>query len=275
MSGSGRSFKTLLYEADDRVAVITLNRPGKMNALSLELCAEMVAAVKRADEDPEVRVIVVNGAGGRAFSAGYDLAEEGPERPSIQGAFERYSHDLEFTYSVWNCSKPVIAMISGYCLAGGLELAQMCDIRYCSDDSLFGVVETRYSAGLSTLVMPWILGALSREFIYTGDMVDAETALRVGLVNRVFPKADLEQQTMKIAKRMSRVALAALQLNKRAINNTFETMGFGAALRYGVEVCGILDATETPEYRQFDELRRTKGIQAALAWRRALFSAYE
>lgn len=268
-------FTTLLYEADDRVAVITLNRPDKMNALSLELCAEMRDAVARADRDPEVRVLLIKGAGGRAFSAGYDLGEQGPERPSMQAAFERYSEDLDFTYSVWSCSKPVIAMISGYCLAGGLELAQMCDIRYCSDDSSFGVVETRYSAGLSTMVMPWIVGALSRELIYTGDMFDSQTALRIGLVNRVFSKADLEAESMKIAKRMSRVALAALQLNKRAINHTFETMGFRAALRYGVEMCGILDATETPEYRQFDELRRTQGIQAALAWRRALFGTYE
>jgi enoyl-CoA hydratase/carnithine racemase len=275
MSVAETPFETLLYEAEDRVAVITLNRPEKMNALSLELCAEMRGAVKRADQDPDIRVVLIKGAGGHAFSAGYDLGEGGSESHSIQDASERFNHDLDFTYSVWNCSKPVIAMISGYCLAGGLEFAQMCDIRYCSDDSLFGAVETRYSAGLSTLAMPWILGALSRELIYTGDMIDAQTALRIGLVNRVFPKADLEEQTMKIAKRMSRVALAALQLNKRAINNTFETMGFGVALRYGVEMCSVLDATETPEYRQFDELRRTKGVQAALAWRRALFSAYE
>ena len=275
MTAADTPYRTLLYEADDRVAVVTLNRPEKMNALSLELCAEMRGAVRRADEDPEIRVIIIKGAGDRAFSAGYDLGEEGPARPSVQDASERFSQDLDFAYSVWNCSKPVIAMISGYCLAGGLEFAQMCDIRYCSDDSTFGVVETRYSAGLSTLAMPWIVGALSRELIYTGDMIDAQTALRIGLVNRVFSKADLEEQTLKIARRMSRVALAALQLNKRAINNTYETMGFGSALRYGVEICTILDATETPEYKQFDALRRTKGIQAALAWRRALFSAYE
>jgi enoyl-CoA hydratase/carnithine racemase len=271
-------FKTLLYEADDRVAVITLNRPDKMNALSLELCAEMRVAVRTADQDPEVRVVVIKGAGDRAFSAGYDLTDsvelQGSER-GIDNWNSRLNHDLDFTYSVWNCSKPVIAMINGYCLAGGLEFAQMCDIRYASEDSRFAVIETRFSNGVATLAMPWIIGPLARELIYTGDMIDAATALRIGLVNRVFPKADVEAETMKIAKRMSRVALAALQWNKRAINNTFETMGFHAALKYGVEVCSILDGTETPEYQEFNTRRRGEGLQAALAWRRELFAPYE
>jgi enoyl-CoA hydratase/carnithine racemase len=268
-------FKTLLYEADDRVAVITLNRADKMNALSLELCAEMRVAVRTADDDPDVRVIVIKGAGDRAFSAGYDLGEEGSELKTIQDASDRLNHDLDFTYSVWNCSKPVIAMINGYCLAGGLEFAQMCDIRYASEDSRFAVIETRFSNGVATLAMPWVIGPLVSEMVYTGDRIDAATALRIGLVNRVFAKADIEAETMKIAKRMSRVALAALQWNKRAINNTYETMGFRAALKYGVEACSILDGSETPEYKEFNELRRGEGLQAALAWRTALFAPYE
>ena len=152
-----------------------------------------------------------------------------------------------FTFAPWNCSKPVIAMIDGFCLAGALEFAQMCDIRYCSQTSKFGVVETRFSNGIATYIMPWILGNRCRELIYTGDTFDAERAFRLGLVDRVFPKASLEAETMKIAKRMSRVALAALQWNKRAINNTFDTMGLRAALQYGVEACSLLDATGTPE----------------------------
>jgi len=269
------TFKNLLYNVDDRVAMITLNRPDKMNALSLELCGEMRQAVKAADSDPDVRVVIVKGAGGRAFSAGYDLGEEGSDLHGIEDASKRLNHDLDFTYSVWNCSKPTIAMIDGYCLAGGLEFAQMHDIRYCSDDSRFAVIETRFSAGVATMAMPWIIGALSRELIYTGDMVDAETALRIGLVNRVFPKAELEAEVMKIAKRMSRVALAALQWNKRAINNTYETMGFKAALAYGVEACAIMDSVGTPEMTQFDDIRREKGLQEALKWRRELFAQFE
>jgi enoyl-CoA hydratase len=269
-------YETLLYRADDRVAVITLDRPERMNALSQKLCAELPAAIQAADQDPDVRVVVITGAGGKAFSAGYDIKEsaEAPKRNLAEWR-DRLNRDLVFTFAPWNCSKPVIAMISGYCLAGALEFAQMCDTRYCSDDSKFGVVETRFSNGIATYIMPWILGNRCRELIYTGDTFDADRAFRLGLVDRVFPKAALEAETMKIAKRMSRVALAALQWNKRAINNTFDTMGLRAALQYGVEACSLLDAQGTPEYSTFDEIRRTKGLGEAMKWRDAQFAPFE
>ena len=270
------SYETITYERDERIATVTFNRPERLNAFSAKLRDEFVGAVAEADADPEIRVLVVTGAGGRAFSAGYDMKEsaEAPRRSASEWR-DRLSADCEFTYSVWRCSKPVIAMIDGFCLAGALELAQMCDIRYCSDDATFGVVETRFSNGIATLIMPWILGARCRELIYTGDRVDAAEALRIGLVNRVFPKAELRAGTMKIARRMSQVALACLQWNKRAINNVYETQGFQSAMRYGVEACTLMDATDTPEYRQFDELRRSKGLGTALEWRDEQFAPYE
>ena len=123
--------------------------------------------------------------------------------------------------------------------------------------------------------MPWVLGNRCRELIYTGDTFDAERAFRLGLVDRVFPKASLEAETMKIAKRMSRVALAALQWNKRAINNTVDTMGLRAALQYGVEACSLLDAAGTPEYSTFDEIRHSKGLGEAMKWRDAQFAPLE
>lgn len=269
-------YETILYDVDDRVARITLNRPDRLNALSQKLCAEVVEAVRTADRDPAVRVLIITGAGGKAFSAGYDIKEsaEAPKRTPPEWR-ERLNRDLRFTYSVWDCSKPVVAMISGYCLAGALEFAQMCDMRFASDDSKFGVVETRFANGIATYIMPWILGARCRRLIYTGDMIGADEAFRLGLVDGVFPKPTLAGETMKIAKRMSRVALEALQWNKRAINNTFETMGFRAAMQYGVEACAILDASDTPEYAAFDELRRTKGLSEALKWRDAQFAPYE
>ena len=274
MPSAAGPYTAIKYSTDDRVALITLNRPHRMNAMSLQLCSEVKQAVQAADEDPEVRVVVVTGAGGKAFSAGYDLSESEGER-TVETLTKRLNQDLQYTYSLWRCSKPTIAMISGYCLAGALELAQMCDVRYASDDSTFGVVETRFSAGIATMAMPWVVGARCRELIYTGDTFGAEEALRLGLVNRVFPKADLERETMKIAKRMSRVALAALQWNKRAINTTYEAMGFAAALQYGVEACTMMDATKTPEWRAFEEIRATQGVSEAIKWRTGLFAPFE
>ena len=271
------NYQDIVYAVDDRVAVITLNRPDRMNAFGRQLRDEFPDAVARADRDPEVRVIVVTGAGGRAFSTGYDQKEsaQSEQKKSVEEWRERMDSAYQFTRCVMDCSKPTIAVIDGYCLAGAMELAQMCDIRYCSDDARFGAIEARFSHGLATMIMPWIVGNHCRELIYTGDMFDAQEALRIGLVTRVYPKAYLAGETLKIAKRMSRVALSCLQWNKRALRETFEIMGQRAALRYGVEAAAIMDAQSSPEYDRFDEIRRTEGLSKANQWRDAQFKQFE
>lgn len=269
-------YETLLYHVDDRVAVITMNRPERMNSFSLKLRQEIVHAFKAADADPEARVVVIKGAGGKAFSAGYDIKETAVAKDRTLDDWRAIlGEEYEFCKSPWDCSKPVIAQIDGFCLAGGLEFAQMCDVRYCSPESKFGVVETRFSNGILMLAMPWVIGQLSREKIFTGDTFDAAEAMRIGLVNRVIPKADLEAETMKVAKRMSRVAMACLQWNKRAINQTYETMGMSAAMRYGFEACVMMDATETPEYKVFNKLRVEKGLNDALKHLKDTFAPFE
>jgi enoyl-CoA hydratase/carnithine racemase len=271
------NYQDVTYAVDDRVAVITLNRPDRMNAFGKQLRDEFPDAVARADQDPEVRVIVVTGAGGRAFSTGYDQKEsaQSEQKKSVEEWRGRMDSAYQFTRCVMDCSKPTIAVIDGYCLAGAMELAQMCDIRYCSDDARFGAIEARFSHGLATMIMPWIVGNHCRELIYTGDLFGAEEALRIGLVTRVYPKALLVPETLKIAKRMSRVALSCLQWNKRALRETFEIMGQRAALRYGVEAAAIMDAQSSPEYDRFDEIRRTEGLSKANQWRDAQFKQFE
>lgn len=270
------TYQHLLYAVDDRVVTITLNRPEYMNALSLALVDEIVAAVAEADRDPEIRVIVITGAGGKAFSSGYDIKESAkqPKRGLVEWR-ARMQRDLHFTYSVWDCSKPVIAVIDGFCLAGAFEFAMCCDIRYCSDSSKFGAVEARFSNGIATMIMPWLIGQRSRALIYTGDIIDASEAYRLGLVDKVFPKIELMSETTRIAKRMSRVAVDCLKWNKRAINQTFETMGLRNAIQYGSEACAILDSTGSPEADTFETIRRTDGLAAALKWRATQFSEYE
>lgn len=122
------------------------------------------------DVRPQSAGAVISGKGGKAFSAGYDIKEsaEVPRRTLAQWR-ARMQKDLKFTYSIWDCSKPVIAMIDGFCLDGALEFAQCCDVRYCSSDSRFGVIETRFSNGIAMMIMPWILGPRCRELIYSGD----------------------------------------------------------------------------------------------------------
>jgi enoyl-CoA hydratase/carnithine racemase len=270
------SYQQLLYAVDDRVARITLNRPERLNALSKLLVDEVMTALAEADADLEVRVVVIAGAGGRAFSAGYDIKEsaEAPRR-TLPEWRARMQKDIKFTYAPWDCSKPVICMIDGFCLAGALEFAQCCDLRYCSDDARFGAVEARFSNGIATMIMPWILGNRCRELIYTGDLFAADEAHRLGLVDRVFPKASLEAETIKVARRISRVSADCLKWNKRAINQTFEIMGLRSAIQYGSEACAIMDATGSPEAAQFDAIRREKGLGEALRWRDSVFAPYE
>lgn len=270
------NYQQLLYGVDDRVATLTLNRPQSHNALSQQLIAEITDAVKRADADPEVRVIVLTGAGGKSFSTGYDIKESAhkPQRTAAEWR-ARMQEDIRFNYTVWDCSKPVIALIDGYCLAGALELAMCCDIRYCSDSSTFAALEARFSNGIATMIMPWLIGQRSRALIYTGDSIDAEEAYRLGLVDKVFPKQHAHAEVLKIAKRMSRVSLDCLKFNKQAINQTFETMGLRSAIQYGSEVCAMMDTIGSPEAAQFHSIRREQGLSSALQWRTAQFAPYE
>jgi enoyl-CoA hydratase/carnithine racemase len=270
------SYEQLTYAVDDRVATLSLNRPERHNALSQILVDEIMAAVAQADADPEVRVLVVTGTGGKAFSAGYDIKESAakPKRTLAEWR-ARMQKDIRFTYSVWDCGKPVIAMIDGLCYAGALEFAMCCDIRYCSDDATFAAVEARFSNGIATMIMPWLIGQRSRALIYSGDTFDAAEAYRLGLVDKVFPKLSLRDEVTKIARRMSRVSLDCLRWNKRAINQTFETMGLRNAIQYGAEACAIMDSQGSPEAEAFDTIRRNDGLAAALKWRTEQFAPFE
>lgn len=264
------TYSATLYQVDDRVAWITLNRPNKLNALTPGLCAEFQNALAEADRDPDARVIVIKGAGERAFSAGYDLGEEGKERDQQQ-VLEDWN---SFVHSVWNCSKPVIAMINGYCLAGAMDLVQMCDIRYCSDDSRFGAVEVRFAKSLLTLpALSSVIGQRCRELIFTGDAFDAQEAYRLGLVSRVFPKKSLEEEVTRIAKRMSRVAMPTLTWTKKALNNTLLAAGFDSAMRYSLQANLLIEKSES-EFAHFIELSRTD-VKAAIKWREAIFAPFE
>ncbi|MGY4335147.1 enoyl-CoA hydratase/isomerase family protein [Bradyrhizobium sp. LM2.9] len=166
------------YEVDDRVARITLNRPKKMNAISIRLRKEFHNALTAADGDPEVRVILISGAGGRAFSAGFDLNDEDAE-VKAGGEKQRTVNDwktivddcFEFLSSPFKCSKPVIAMVNGYCLGGAMDLTSMCDLRYCSDDAQFGAVEIRFGQPGHDDVDPMGHGAtLSRIDVHWGSV---------------------------------------------------------------------------------------------------------
>jgi enoyl-CoA hydratase/carnithine racemase len=271
--GADTGYDAILYERRGPVAVVTLNRPAVLNALSAGLIRDVHAAFDRLEADDGVRVAVLRGAG-RAFSAGYDLKESGADPP--RGVLEwraRLERDVRFTLRVWDCPKPVIAAVHGYCLAGACDLAMMCDLTIAAEGTLFGEPEIRFGSGVVTLAMPWVVGMKkTRELLYTGsDRLTAEEALALGLVNRVVPAARLESETLALAEEIARNDPEAVRLTKLALNRTYERMGIKDALAMNLELDTIMEAAETPMRREFNRVRAAEGLRAALAWRDARF----
>lgn len=266
------SYHTILYDVQDHILKLTFNRPEKLNAFNRELVHETIEAFQLAELDDDVHLIIVTGAG-RAFSAGYDISGGRDEQErSAYGWRLHQRENLTFSLQPWEISKPVIAMVNGYCLAGACEFAMMCDLRVSSDQATFGEPEIRFGAGAPILITPWIVGLTkAKELLYTGDTLDAQEALRLNMINKVVPHDTLEDETYKLARRILKIAPENLRLTKQAINKTFELMGLKQALEYNVEVVTIMENTETEVQRTFNQIKQDKGLRAALDWRDARF----
>lgn len=263
----------VLYERRGPSAWITLNRPAKLNAMTYELVDQLEAAIDRAEADDEVRVVVVRGAG-RAFCAGYDLEQEAAKlAPTITEWHEALARDVAVTMRLWGLSKPTIAAVHGWCLAGGMEVAMACDLMICTDDARFGEPEVRYGSGPVTLLMPFLLGERrTRELLLTGDTIDAATALDWGLANRVVPADRLEDEVAEWVARIAPTPLRVLQLTKQALNRAQKAAGLLEAVEANLDLSAMLNGAQTPEQEAFDELVRSEGLKAALAWRDAKFA---
>ncbi|MGH8518862.1 MAG: enoyl-CoA hydratase/isomerase family protein, partial [Panacagrimonas sp.] len=265
----------LLTEVTDGILIATLNRPDKLNAISLDLKHALVAQLTEADRDPSTTVVVLR-ANGRSFGAGYDISPN-PARAARKGNalawHESLTDDIRLEMTPWDMRKPVIASVQGHCLGGSCELVMMCDITIAADDALFGEPEIRFSNVGPAMVMPFIIGfKRAREILYMGDPIDAPTALAYGMVNRVVPRAELEQATMKFARRMAMMAPESLQATKLAINRGADAAGFRNAIRAGLDVLAPLYAATTEVGKKFDEIREKEGLGAAQKWRAAQFT---
>jgi len=200
----------VLYETDDNIAIVTMNRPEKLNAISHDLRSGVSEALLRADEDKAVNVVILRSEG-RSFCVGYDIDNDTPERAARRFDalkwHESLSEDMRFETIPWYLRKPVIASVQGHALGGGCELAMFCDITIAADNALFGEPEIHFSNVGPAIVMPWIIGfKKARELLYLGDMIDAETALDLGMVNRVVPLDELRERTLRFARRMALIA---------------------------------------------------------------------
>jgi enoyl-CoA hydratase len=254
----------VLIEDRGPVRVLTLNRPDKLNALSTALVESLSTALKKAAVRDETRVLVLAGAG-RSFCAGYDLSEEGSDG-DIEAGLHR---SLDRLLELFDHPKPIIAQVQGHCLAGGCDLMMMCDLAVASDDAVFGQPEIRFGAGVVAYVMPWLIGARrAKELLFTGvDKLPAVDAERIGLVNRVVPRDQLEEETMRLANALAVVDPFAMQMTKRAINWAWEAAGFRDALQGGVELGAMIETTRVPEREEFERIASERGLAAAIRWR--------
>ena len=265
----------VIYTLDDRVGIVTLNRPEKLNAISLELKKTLVERLHEADRDPATSVVVIR-AEGRSFGAGYDISPD-PARAARKGNalawHESLTDDVALEMTPWDMKKPVIASVQGHCLGGSCELVMMCDLTIAADDALFGEPEIRFSNVGPAMIMPFIIGfKRARELLYMGEPIDAPTALSYGMVNRVVPRAELQEATLKFARRMALMSPESLFATKLAINRGADAAGFRNAIRAGLDVLAPLYAATTEVGKKFDELREKEGLGAALRWRAAQFA---
>lgn len=233
---------------------ISLNRPDKRNALNHQLRGELLHALQTGDQDPDVKVMIVRGAG-KCFSAGYDLGggNEGQEYPfhTAGGDSQWPRHVVEGWMKIWDLSKPVIAQVHGYCLAGASELATGCDIVYVSESAKIGYPAVRFGVP-DMQFYPWLVGLRKgMEMMLTGDSMSGEEAVSYGWATRCFSDEELEAKTLEQAQRIASIPSDILALNKRAVHRQMEAMGLRDGLRQGTEICAL--ATHQATFKAFIE----------------------
>ncbi len=254
---------------------ITLNRPDKRNALSHPLRGAVLDALRSADADPDVRVMIIRGAG-PSFSAGYDLGggNEGYEYPFYtpggEGQWPR--HVTEGWMSIWDLAKPVIAQVHGYCLAGGSELATGCDLVYVAEDAQMGYPAVRF--GVPDMHFhAWFLGMRrAMEMMVTGESVSGIEAVAEGWANRAYPADELEAAVLERAEKIASIPPDLVQMNKRTVHRQMEHMGMRSGLRAGTELCAL--GTHSPAMAEFIGKARGEGLTKALSERDEPFGDY-
>ncbi len=279
-------FNLIVYETDRGRARITLNRPEKLNALSIDLQRELNEALWEADNDVSVHAVIIKGAG-RAFSAGYDLTARnrasneleyaGGARPTEYRGGQtfdddawRMEHAQRYRMAIFDMHKPVIAQVHGYCLAGGTDIALMCDMVIVAEDATIGFPPARAQGTLPNNMWMYHCGPQwAKRLLLTGDTITGAEAAKIGLALKAVPADMLEAEVEQLVDRLAMIDTDLLAANKRIVNIQLEMMGARTAQRMASE----MDARAhlSPAVAEFRRLSREEGLKAALQWRDTKF----
>jgi enoyl-CoA hydratase len=270
---------TVLYEAAEAVATLTLNRPERRNAITPELVEDFDAALARALDDPEVRVVRLRGAG-RAFCAGYDIgwgsesmqeAEAGePWDPAAD--YRTMRRFVDAYMALWRSPKPVVAQVHGYCVAGGTDFALCSDLIVCAEDCRIGYPPARVWGSPTTAMWMYRLGLeRSKRLLLTGDAIDGRRAVEWGLASEAVPEAELEAAGLRLARRVALLPHNQAAMMKLLVNQAFEQMGLHTTQLIGTLLDGA--ARHTPEGTAFTR-RGLADVREAVAERDAPFGDY-
>ena len=238
------AYENINYTVENGIATIAINRPKALNALNLATLTELKDVVEKIAVDKAVQVVIITGAGEKSFVAGADIVEMSTKN-AVEGRVWGQVGQNIFT-EIENLPQPVIAAVNGFALGGGCELACACDIRYASENTKFGQPEV--GLGITpgfggTQRLTRVVGrGHAKELIYTASIIDAQEALRIGLVNKVVPQAELMDAVMKLAKTITKKAPVAVQLAKAAINRGINC-DVVTGISYEAEVFGLCFAT--------------------------------
>jgi enoyl-CoA hydratase len=279
------SFQTLLYDTEDTVATITLNRPEQLNTIVPPMPDELEAAVHRAIADQQVKVIVLRGAG-RAFCAGFDLGggfHHWDESLTTDGQWDAGKDFAMATsqavgpvpkfMSLWRSPKPVIAQVHGWCVGGGSDMALCADLVIASEDARIGTSYSRMWGCYLTGMWLYRLGLTkAKEYSLTGKPLSGSEAVQAGLINAAVPFEHLEAEVAERARQLAAIPLSQLTAMKLIVNQAYENMGLASTQFLGPVLDGLM--RNTPEAKEFIELAERDGVSGAVVQRDGPFGDY-
>lgn len=261
---------TVELEIVGSVARITLNRPDKLNAIDGSMLDQLESALDTAESMNEVRAVLLDGRG-RAFSAGFDMssANDASKASRDERLRRELMRDFEVIMRFWDCPKPTVAAVHGFCLGSAMEMTAVCDITIAADDTRFGAPEVTYGSGIVCLILPWIVGFKhASEILLAGNNdLSATRAASIGLVNRVVAAAELQTEALAMARQVAANDALAVRLTRKAIHRSLEAAGLRRALQEALDLDIRIETTDTPESTAFNDVLEKEGLKAALKWR--------